>query len=277
MSQTPDPAELRLFAEEAAKQAGSVLNAHLLSPRQVQKKGFRDLVTDADLATQKAITELIAQRYPDHGFVTEESDPSLRPNGQVLWIIDPLDGTSNYSRGMRHFALSIAAALNVDFAFADSGQTTLNAYEVVAGVVYDPIRKELFSAARDLGATLNGKSIHVSETTTLAEAFVALDWSRDEQKRQKMLDALGRYAHQVHSIRAFGSATLALSWVACGRLDAYCNYTLSAWDLAAAGLLTEEAGGRVNDISGQPWSLHSTDCFASNGRVHRALYSLAAF
>ena len=111
MCQTPDPAKLRLLAEEAAKQAGSVLNAHLLSPRQVHNKGFRDLVTDADLAAQKTITDLISERYPDHGFYTEESDPSLRPSGRVLWIIDPLDGTSNYSRGMPNFSVSVAAAL----------------------------------------------------------------------------------------------------------------------------------------------------------------------
>ena len=275
MSPTPSPAELRLFAEEAAGQAGLLLNAHLLSPRKVHKKGFRDLVTDADLAAQKSVTELISRRYPDHGFYTEESDPSLRPSGPVLWIIDPLDGTSNYSRGMRHFGVSIAAAISDGNSSTASGQAALDGYEVVAGVVYDPTRDELFSAAKGLGATLNGVSIQVSKTTTLAELFVALDWSRDEQKRQKMLDAIGRFAHQVHGVRAFGSATLALSWVACGRLDAYCNYTLAAWDLAAAGLLTEEAGGRVNDISGQPWSLHSTDCFVSNGRVHRSLHSLA--
>ena len=277
MSPIPDRAELRLFAEDAARQAGMVLNAHLLSPRQVRKKGFRDLVTDADLAAQKTVTELISGRYPDHGFLTEESDPSLRPSGHVLWIIDPLDGTGNYSRGVRHFAVSIAAAIGDKISSSTPRQTTLDRYEVVAGVVYDPIREELFSAAKGLGATLNGTSIQTSTTATLAEAFVALDWSRDERNRRKMMEALGRFAHHVHSVRAFGSATLALSWVACGRLDAYCNYTLAAWDLAAAGLLMEEAGGRVDDIGGQPWSLYSTDCFVSNGRVHGALQALAAF
>lgn len=277
MSQSPEPADLRLFAEEVAKEAGSVLRAHLPSPRQVHRKGFRDLVTDADFAAQKAVTEFIGRRHPDHGFLTEEFDPSLRPSGRVLWIIDPLDGTSNYSRGVRHFGVSIAAAVSRESTLDASEYATLEDYEVVAGAVYDPIREELFSAARELGATLNGNPIRVSETTTLSGVFVALDWSRDEQRRQKMLDALGRFAHHVHSVRAFGSATLALAWLACGRLDAYCNYSLFAWDLAAAGLLTEEAGGRVDDISGRPWSLNSTDCFASNGRVHRALLDLADF
>jgi myo-inositol-1(or 4)-monophosphatase len=277
MSQPPDPAELRLFAKEAAKEAGLVLQTYLLSPRQVQRKGFRDLVTDADLAAQKAVTEFIGQRHPDHGFLTEESDPSLRSHGRVLWIIDPLDGTSNYSRGIRHFGVSVAAAISREPTSDASGHLTLDNYQVVAGAVYDPVREELFTAARGHGATLNGSPIRVSETSALSRAFVAIDWSRDEPRRQKMLDALGRYAHKVHSVRAFGSATLALAWLACGRLDAYCNYSLSAWDLAAAGLLTEEAGGRVDDIGGRPWSLSSTDCFASNGRVHRALLDLAEF
>lgn len=277
MSHSPDPIELLSYAEETAKKAGLVLRSHLSSPRQVHRKGFRDLVTDADLAAQKTVTEYISSRYPDHGFHTEESDPSLRSNGRVLWIIDPLDGTSNYSRGMRHFGVSIAAASSTSSAHGAEGHAILDSYEVVAGVVYDPVRDELFSCARGHGATLNGQPIQVSETDSLAGAFVALDWSRDETRRQKMLDALGRYAHKVHSIRAFGSATLALSWLACGRLDGYCNYSLSAWDLAAAGLLVEEAGGRVDDISGRPYSLRSTDCFASNGRIHRTLHDLAEF
>jgi myo-inositol-1(or 4)-monophosphatase len=178
---------------------------------------------------------------------------------------------------MPNFAVSVAAALGDESLATIARNATLEGYESVAGVVYDPVRDELFSAARGQGATLNGKSIQVSETSTLAKAFVALDWSRDERKRQAMLEAQARFTHQVHSVRAIGSATLALSWVACGRLDAYCNYTLAAWDVAAAGLMTREAGGRVDDISGRPLSLQSTDCFVSNDRVHQALHTLAAF
>ena len=277
MPTNPSPIELRRFAEEVARQAGSVLNDHLLFARQVHKKGFRDLVTDADLAAQETVTELIGRRYPEHGFLTEEPDASLPSGGPILWIIDPLDGTSNYSRGMRHFGVSIAAASANGSPGVPAGQNPLDKYKVLAGAVYDPVRDELFSAAVGQGASLNDAPIQVSDRDAVAEAFVALDWSRDEQKRQMMIDALGRFAHQVHSIRAFGSATLALCWVACGRLDAYCNYTLSAWDLAAAGLLLEEAGGQVDDISGRSWTLQATDCFASNGRVHRPLHSLAAF
>jgi myo-inositol-1(or 4)-monophosphatase len=250
----------RTVAETAALEAGALIRHKLAEPRTVASKGFRDLVTDADYAAQQCITELVRARFPDHSFLAEERDATLPRAGSVQWIVDPVDGTSNYSRGIPNFCVSVAVAANA---------------QVIVGVTYDPMREELFSGVRGQGCTLNGQPVTVSPTASLADAIVSLDWGRRYEVRQASLLALLRFAHAVRSIRAIGSAALALAWVAAGRLDAYINFSLSAWDIAAGMLLIEEAGGAASDLGGLPLPLaESTTCLGANRLLQSDLLAL---
>jgi myo-inositol-1(or 4)-monophosphatase len=252
-------------AQEAAALAGDFLRQQWQQPRQLTHKGFRDWVTDADVAAQKIITDLIRARFPDHGFITEEENPELPPDGPILWFIDPLDGTSNYSRQQPNFSVSIAAALQ---------NPKSKIQNLLVGVIYDPLRDELFSAAANQGSALNGRPIHCSPTTEMIDSIIALDWCRGPQQRQRSLDALGRFGLHIHTIRSIGSAALGLAWVAMGRLDGYLQICLSPWDMAAGALLIHEAGGQISDPNGRPWSLASPGCIASNGLIHRPFLEL---
>jgi myo-inositol-1(or 4)-monophosphatase len=265
-------------AAEAARQAGQLLRELGRQPLQVNHKGFRDLVTDADIAAQQLITRLLHGRFPEHGFLGEEDDPALPASGPVIWVIDPIDGTSNFSRQQPNFSVSIAAAVPAAAGREAKAATRahLASLSVQAGVVYDPMRDELFAAAAGLGCTLNGQPVWVSSVPDLAPAIVALDWGHTHENRRTVLGALNRFAHEVHSIRAIGSAALALAWVAGGRLDGYRQYALGPWDAAAGSLLVREAGGSVTTLAGQDWTPADAGCLASNGRIQERFRELAA-
>ncbi|MFN8492376.1 MAG: inositol monophosphatase family protein [Caldilineaceae bacterium] len=250
----------RAVAETAATEAGALLRQKLFEPRELKLKGFRDPVTDADVAAQQVITNLVRQHFPDHGFLAEEPNSALPTAGPVHWIIDPLDGTSNYSRSIPEFCVSIAVAFEG---------------AVVVGVIYDPMRDELFSGAHGHGCTLNGRPIHARETPPLDDALISLDWGREEGIRQAMFMVLGHFIHQVRSVRAIGTSALALAWVATGRFDAYVNFHLSPWDFAAGYLLLQEAGGVVTDLAGQPLDLMATGAIlAATQSIHADLQQL---
>lgn len=297
------PSILLNTARETAVLAGKLAREKWDQPLEVRAKGFRDLVTDADLAAQKLITNTIGGRFPDHGFQTEEVDATLPATGPVVWIIDPIDGTNNYSRQNPIFCVSIAAAVPVDSelpvsskewavnsgSFEDSGRAVgsrgadlVGGYQVLAGAVYAPMQDELFSAAAGQGATLDNRRgqqpLRVSAVDHLIEAVIALDWSHNRRMRQSSLDAIQTFGHQVHSIRAMGSAALAMTWLAAGRLDGYLNYNLQPWDVAAAGLILEEAGGALSDSLGHPLgqAISVGSCVATNGRIHQAFLRLLA-
>jgi myo-inositol-1(or 4)-monophosphatase len=244
-------------AELAARQAGELLRQKWRQPRQVQSKGFRDWVTDADREAQALMTTIIRQRFPDHAFITEEEDRSLPTRGPVYWVIDPVDGTSNYSRQLPVYCVSIAAAVAV------AGDAPLEA-QVVAGVIYDPARDEMYSAARGRGAHCNGRPLQASSTADLTQAIIGFDWSREQAQREQGQVIVDQLGSQAHTIRIFGSAALGLAWVAAGRLDGYLNLTIGPWDGAAAALLIDEAGGRMDNLSGQPWRLGDGGCLAGN-------------
>ena len=248
-------------AEAAARKAGALLREQWQQPRRLEKKGFRDWVTDADFASQKMMTDFIRRRHPEHGFQTEEANSELPETGDVIWLVDPVDGTTNFSRQQPNFSITLAAVA---------------AGAVQAGVVYDPLRDEMFSAVAGRGSTLNGQEMVVSDVGALEPAVVALDWAHAPEQRQRTLDALSRFAHEVRTIRAIGSAALALAWVAAGRCDAYLNAGLEPWDVAAGALLIREAGGRISDWGGQSWTPagERTAGLASNGRVHETLLAL---
>ena len=261
--------DLMTSAATAARQAGELIREMRNQSVQVNKKGHRDLVTDADFAAQELIISYLKNKYPDHGFLAEEDDPKLKSSGDVFWIIDPLDGTSNYSRSVPDYSVSIAAIVSKDGSISKTALMAEGAdYQCVAGAVFDPLRDEMFMAALGLGSWLNGVRLGVSSTSNLIESFIGLDWSHLSANRQKMVTDIARFADRVHTIRAIGSAALALAWVAAARLDVYYNLTLSAWDVAAAGLMIEEAGGRVSDETGAPWRLHHPRCVASNRALH---------
>ncbi len=245
-------------AIRAARKAGQVLVERLPDARQVRVKGLRDIATDADLAAEASIIQTIRARFPDHALLTEEGSESAS-DAPYVWVVDPLDGTTNYSRRLPIFSVSIG--------LVHQGQ-------LAAGVVYDPLRDHLFAAEGGRGATLNGTPLRVSTIDRVAHAAVGLDWARAQADRLEVLARLGRVAPVCRTVRGIGSAALGLCYVAAGWLDAYFHMSLQPWDMAAGLLLIEEAGGRVTDIEGQPWQPWVGRVLVSNGHVHQALLEL---
>lgn len=255
--------ELRQVACETAVSAGTLAREMWSQPRKIEQKGFRDIVTDADYATQLLITNAIQTHFPTHGFLTEEEDSDLPESGPIIWIIDPIDGTTNYSRNVPEFCISIAACL-----------PQANGYQPLAAAIYDPMRQELFSAAKGQGASLQigNASPRKTAVSTIADtesAVLALDWSSSVDKRTSMLELVNQLAEKSFTVRAIGTAALAMAWVAAGRVDTYINLRLRPWDVAAALLLVEESGGIVTTLNGNPvvWDVAGMACLVSNGRL----------
>ncbi|MEM7131868.1 MAG: inositol monophosphatase family protein [Chloroflexota bacterium] len=244
-------------AEKAAQEAGALMLRRLQEPLELTDKGFRDVVTAVDFEAQALITDSVQAAFPEHAFLTEEEDSSLPQQGEVRWIIDPIDGTSNYSRGIPSFCTSIGVAVN---------------NEIVVGVIYDPNLNELFSAVKGEGSTLNGQPIHCSQVDELGAAVVCLDWSRENSDRQVVFNILSTLGLEVRTLRGTGSAALALAWIAAGRFDGYINLTISSWDWAAGALLIAEAGGLFTQAGGSPVSLEkSSGGIAATKAVHGTL------
>ncbi|MAT98769.1 MAG: inositol monophosphatase [Anaerolineaceae bacterium] len=255
--------ELRQVACETAVSAGKLAHEMWSQPRQIEQKGFRDLVTDADFAVQHCITDAIRTKFPDHGFLTEEEDSQLPETGPIIWIIDPIDGTTNYSRNVPEFCVSIAACAR-----------QADGYQPLAAAIYDPMRQELFSAAKGQGATLQTgdtppRPTAVSSVNSTENAVLALDWSSSADTRTSILELVGELMHSSFTVRAIGTAALAMAWVAAGRVDAYINLRLRPWDVAAALLLVQESGGTFTTPAGEPimWDVAGMSCLVSNGRL----------
>ena len=227
---------------------------------ETREKSPRDLVTDADLASQEAIRAVIAERFPDHGFLGEESPDRTELDEPYCWVVDPLDGTTNYTHGFPCFAVSIAVA--------HQGRP-------VAGAVLDPIRGECFTAAQGLGSHLNGKAIQVSQTSSVADSLVAVSFPPNLHKESPDLEAFLNVAPLCQAVRRTGSAALNLSYVACGRLDAHWAHEIHPWDSAAGVLLVAEAGGKATSCRGEEYSLKSGDYLVASGEVlHTELLEL---
>ena len=259
---------LRNLAEDAARAAGKLAIQKRNNLLKVEVKGPRDLVTEVDYAVQELITDTIRESYPDHGFLTEEEDDALSESGAIRWIIDPIDGTTNYVHQIPISCISIAAVEVRGAALSTHGTEDFSPqHRVLAGAIYDPFRNELFSGALGQGSSLNGQPMHVSDQLALDGAIVGLDWSRSDHQRQQMLNIVQRILYKAHGVRAIGSAALALAWIAAGRIDAYCNMALRAWDVAAAELLINEAGGHLSNFEGRKWRLNHTGCLATNGHL----------
>jgi len=245
-------------AGEAAAGAGQLIVERYLGPRAVRLKGFRDLVTDADKASEAFIFERIRARFPEHGILSEESGEVAVGNGYT-WVVDPLDGTTNYAHRHPVFCVSISV---------------LEGEQPVVGVIHDPLRHHTFVAQKGAGARLNDEPIRVSRVAALKNALIGIDWGHDNEVRERMLNALSRILPRCGTLRASGSAALALAYVAAGWNDAYFQPGLKPWDTAAGVLLINEAGGRSTTIKGEPYRPRFPDCVASNGSIHDDLLKL---
>ncbi len=245
-------------AIEAARRAGQIITEHYATVHAITVKGYRDIATEADTLAEAAILGLIRERFPQHTVLSEEAGGSGIGEG-ITWVVDPLDGTTNYAHRLPGFAVSIGVLEHGD---------------PVLGVVYDPLRDYMFVAERGKGATLNGEAIHVSRIAILGHAVVGLDWGRDDAVRERTLACLGRVARRCGTIRALGSATLMLAYVAAGWLDGYFNLMLKPWDIATGLLLITEAGGRCSTLDGEPYRVGKPECLATNGLLHDALLAV---
>lgn len=250
-------------AIRAAKAGGAVQLRWLnkLQRRQMYKKGICDWVTDADKQSEQAILKLIRRAFPKHSVKAEESAPGEAMRDQQ-WLIDPLDGTVNYMHGFPMFCVSIA--------YVEKGR-------LESGVVYDPIRKELFTARRGHGAFLNGRRIHVSGASRFDEALLATGFPfRAKSKMDLYIGSFRKVFMHTGSIRRPGSAALDLSYVACGRMDGFWEMELQPWDVGAGALLIQEAGGRVTDFFGGKEFLRRGHILAGTPNVHKKLVRLLA-
>jgi len=248
--------ELLELAERAARAAGEVIRSGFGSAASVTHKGEVDLVTEVDRAAERQIIPLIRAAHPDHAILAEES--GQHPGAKdTRWLVDPLDGTTNFAHGHPHLCVSIAAE-------------TCGQLEV--GVVYDPLRREMFRCARGRGASLNDRPIRVSTTLALESALLGTGFPYDRRVRAaEYLVLVEAILRRAQGIRRAGSAALDLCYVAAGRLDAFWEAKLQPWDVAAGRLMVEEAGGLVTSVDGALHTLDSGDIVASNGALHAEL------
>ncbi len=239
-------------ATAAVEEAGEILFTRFGSTRQVKHKGKGNLVTDADILSEKFILEFLQNEYPDFSILSEESNSSASLSG-LAWIVDPLDGTNNYTFGIPFFCVNIALVKDGD---------------ILLGVTYDPVRKELFHAEKGRGAYLNESKIQVSKENSLHSSLVGLDLGYSHERGEEMLQIVNRLWGHVHCLRAMGSSSLGLAYVACGRVNLYFHRYLFPWDIASGLLLIREAGGKVTDWQGRPASFRDTEVIASNNQLH---------
>lgn len=247
------------LAVETAQNAGRLLLEMRRTDLRRRLKADRSLVTEADLAAEERILRQLRDHFPEDALLSEESGP-IGPAARRCWIVDPLDGTTNYSRGLPFFAVSIA--------LWDDGQPAV-------GVVYLPVLEELFVAARDTPATLNGLPIRVSETERLEDAVVNTYFDRHERLLEG-LDVFRRVAISCEGrVKCYGSTASMLAYVACGRVDGLVRNTTRIWDFAAGLLIAARAGGRVTDFEERPLERSGQSLLATNGRIHAALARVA--
>jgi myo-inositol-1(or 4)-monophosphatase len=256
-------------ASAIAREAGARLREFLAQGVATEYKGDVDLVTAADRAVEKLIRSRLSETFPDHGIYGEEGTRE-RLEQEYRWYVDPLDGTTNFAHGLPHFCVSLGLEHRPHGLAAGEDGT------LAAGVVFDPMRDELFTAERRRGAFLNGRAIHVSSVENLAESLVATGFPSRKRHASPNIHFYHEFTLRSHGVRRYGSAALDLAYVACGRFEAFWEFHLNPWDTAAGFLLVEEAGGRISDFSGGPFRLDSREVLASNGRIHEELLGLFA-
>jgi myo-inositol-1(or 4)-monophosphatase len=254
-------------ASEIAIEGGKRLREFLAQGVETEYKGDVDLVTIADRTVEKLIRTRLGEIFPEHGVYGEEGTRD-RMEGEFRWYVDPLDGTTNFAHGFPHFCVSMGLEQRPAHLKPEEDGT------LVAGVVYDPMRDEIFTAERGKGAHLNGRPIHVSAIPELAETLLATGFPSRKRHNSPNVHFYQEFTLRSHGVRRAGSAALDLAYVAAGRLDAFWEFNLNPWDTAAGILLVEEAGGSVTDFSGNPYRLDSREILASNGRIQKELVAL---
>jgi len=249
-------------ALSAARTAGEILASYYQNGFVIRNKGIADLVTDADIAAERSIVDSIRSVFPDHAILGEE-EATADVSAEHLWVIDPLDGTTNFTHGIPHFAVSIA--------YLHLGQAE-------CGVVWNPIREDLYVARRGHGATHNEARLRVSTETSMDQALIGIGFYYDRgAMMEATLAAVGDcFRKQIHGVRRFGTASLDLAHVAAGYYGAYFEYQLSPWDFAAGKLIVEEAGGRVTTCDGQDVPLKKTTVLASNSLLHEQMLEVVS-
>jgi len=251
-------------ASAIAEEAGARLREFFAHGVETEYKGGVDLVTVADRTSEKLIRERLAQAFPEHGIYGEEGTREGLEREFRLYV-DPLDGTTNFAHGFPQFCVSLGLEQR------PAGISPEEDGTLVAAVIYDPMRNELFTAERGRGARLNGKPMRVSRVPELGEALVATGFPSRKRHDSPNIHFYQEFTLRSHGVRRAGSAALDLAYTACGRFDAYWEFKLNPWDTAAGILLVEEAGGRATDFSGNKFRLDSREILASNGLIHAEL------
>jgi myo-inositol-1(or 4)-monophosphatase len=250
------------FAIETVREAGQILLEKFGRKINVSFKGDINLVTEADLASEKFIIEKISTHYPKHAILAEESGESaikIDDANSWKWIIDPLDGTTNFAHGYPCFCVTIALERDG---------------EIVVGATYDPTRDEMFSAEKGGGAFLNNRHIRVSDTERLANALIVTGFPYNFKEKKSFAAHLTEFLLRSRGVRRDGSAAIDMAYVACGRFDAFWEEGLHPWDVAAGKLFIEEAGGRVSYNDGSPFSVYAPPICASNGLIHTEMLEI---
>lgn len=248
------------FAIETAREAGNILLEKFGRKINISKKGEIDLVTEADLASEKYIVEKIKTYHPMHSILAEESgDAVVIGDGNWKWIIDPLDGTTNYAHGYPCFCVTIALEYQ---------------REIVIAATFDPTRDEMFSAEKGNGASLNNKSICVSETEKLGDSLLVTGFPYDLSRRDNFAKNFTDMLLSSRAVRRDGSAAIDLAYVACGRFDGFWEDALNPWDMAAGILLVKEAGGKTSYYDGSEFNIYKPPLCASNGLIHDEMLSV---
>ena len=252
----PTSAKLEQVALRAARAAGRIHLQRLSRIRVTRKTNAIDLVTEADHESERAVIRTLSRAFPEHAILAEESGANAQQS-EHRWIIDPLDGTTNFAHGFPQFCVSIA--------YERRGRVEL-------AVVFDALKRELFVAARGRGARLNARPIHVSATPSLDGALLATGFPYDRRERRNFYFTFWEaFMMRTQGVRRTGSAALDLCYVACGRVDAFWEFGLRPWDVAAGALIVVEAGGRVTNMDGPALDFEARKILASNGRLHRAM------
>lgn len=250
---------LKDFAINLAREAGNLLKGKFNEPHEIYYKGEINLVTEADRMSEDLIIAAIHSSFPSHGILSEES-PAQNSQAKLRWIIDPLDGTTNYAHGYPVFCVSIALEIEGVIAL---------------GVIYDPLRDDLFVAERGKGAYLNGKKLNVSAISTLSRSLLATGFPYDiRESKDNNIHHFNLMAVEAQAIRRAGAAALDIAYLAAGRFDGFWELKLMPWDMAAACLMVEEAGGIISNMSGGKWNIYSPDVLISNGLIHEQMISV---
>jgi myo-inositol-1(or 4)-monophosphatase len=252
--------EFAHVADGIARQAGALLRKFYEKGVATEYKGDVDLVTEADRASEQLIREKLKAAFPTHGVYGEEGTRD-QMESEYRWYVDPLDGTTNFAHGFPAFCVVLGLEHRPAGLAADADG------EMIAGVIYDPLRNEMFSAERGKGAFLNGRAIHVSKTKTLQESLTATGFPSSKRHASPNIHFYQQITLRSHGVRRAGSAALDLAYVACGRLDGFWEFNLNPWDTSAGILLVSEAGGSVTHFDGSKFTLDSREVLATNGLI----------